>query len=215
MKKYKNILFDLDGTITDSFEGVANSFIYGLKAFGVENVKKEELGFIMGPPLRDAYMNYFGFDEETAIAAVEKYRERYRTKFLEENRVYDGIEKLLLDLCNRGYKLFLATSKPEVFATQILSHFGLDRYFTGIGAASLDKSRDNKESVLEYIFSEFKIEKEDSVLVGDRFYDLKGAEFVGIDAVGVLYGYGDMEELSQYKNVYIAKTVDDLDKFFG
>ncbi len=214
MKKYKNILFDLDGTITDSFEGIANSFIYGLKAFGVENVKKEELGFIMGPPLRDAYMNYFGFDEETAIAAVEKYRERYRTKFLEENRVYDGIEKLLPDLCNRGYKLFLATSKPEVFATQILSHFNLDKYFTGIGAASLDKSRDNKESVLEYIFSEFKINKEDSVLVGDRFYDLKGAEFVGIDAVGVLYGYADMEELSQYKSVYIAKTVDDLDKFF-
>ena len=215
MKKYKNILFDLDGTLTDSFEGVANSFIYGLKAFGIENVKKEELGFIMGPPLRDAYMERFGFDEETAIAAVAKYRERYHKKFLEENRLYDGVEKLLQNLCNRGYKLFLATSKPEVFATQIISHFGISKYFTGIGAASLDKSRDNKESVLEYLFSEFNIEKEDSVLVGDRCYDLKGAEFVGIDAVGVLYGYADMEELSQYKSVYIAETVEDLDKFFA
>lgn len=215
MKKYKNILFDLDGTITDSFEGVANSFIYGLKAFGVENVKKEELGFILGPPLRDAYMERFGFDEKTAVAAVEKYRERYRTKFLEENRLYDGIENLLSNLCHRGYKLFLATSKPEVFATQILSHFGISKYFTGIGAASLDKSRDNKESVLEYVFSEFKIDKNDSVLVGDRCFDLKGAEFVGIDAVGVLYGYGDIDELSAYPSVYLAKTVEELDKFFA
>lgn len=215
MKKYKNILFDLDGTLTDSFEGVANSFIYGLKAFGIENVKKEELGFIMGPPLRDAYMEHFDFDEETAIAAVAKYRERYNKKFLEENRLYNGVEKLLQNLCNRGYKLFLATSKPEVFATQIVSHFGISKYFTGIGAASLDKSRDNKESVLEYLFCEFDIKKEDSVLVGDRCYDLKGAEYVGIDAVGVLYGYADMEELSQYKSVYIAETVEDLDRFFA
>lgn len=214
MKKYEYILFDMDGTITDSYDAVVNSFIYALDSFGNKDYHKRDMRIVLGPPLRQSFHEQFGFDEETSIEAVKKYRERYKKYFLLEHKIYPGIEKLLKSLNDKGYKLVLATSKPLEFATKILEKFDLTKYFYFLGGASMEAKRDTKEKVLEYIFENLKIQKDKAILVGDRCYDLIGAEYMGIDAMGVLYGYGDFEELNKYKSVYLAKTVEDIDNYF-
>ena len=214
MKKYQYILFDFDGTISDSYDAVVNSFIYALDYYGNTDYHKRDMRIILGPPLRQSFVEHFGFDEKTALEAVKKYRERYNEYFLIEHKIYKGIPELLQKLCDKGYKLVLATSKPLDMATKILEKFDLAKYFYFLGGASLDTKRDTKEKVLEYIFENCNIDKSKAILVGDRCYDLIGAEYIGIDAMGVLFGYGDKEELVQYKSVYIAQTVEDIDKFF-
>lgn len=207
MKKYKYLLFDLDGTITDSFESVANCFTYALNHFGVEVKNISELRPALGPPLKDSFMNLYGFDEEKADMAVEKYRERYKIYNTLENKLYPGIEAVLSGLRDAGYKLILATSKPEEYAIKILKYFNLDIYFYDISGASFNESRSEKEDVLKYLIEKNRIENLDlAVMIGDRKYDLEAAQLLGIDAIGVLYGYGDEEELSSYKNVFLAPT---------
>lgn len=213
MAKYKYILFDMDGTITDSYDAVVNSFAYALDYYGICDYDKSNMKEILGPPLRESFVKLFGFDEKTALEAVTKYRERYRVHYLEEHKVYPGIRELFDKLVARGYKLVLATSKPLEFASKILEHHGLDGYFYFLGGASMEVKRDTKEKVLEYIFDSCSIQKSEAVLVGDRCYDLAGAEYIGIDAIGVLYGYGDVEELSRYKSVFLANTTDDIYDF--
>ena len=207
MKKYKYLLFDLDGIITDSFESVANCFSYALKHFGVEVKNISELRPALGPPLKDSFMNLYGFDEEKAGLAVEKYRERYAIYNTIENKLYPNIESVLSGLQKLGYKLVLATSKPEEYAIKILKYFDLDKYFFDISGASFDKSRSEKEDVLKYLLKKNNINDLSlAVMIGDRKYDLEAAQKLGIDAIGVLYGYGDMEELSSYSNVFLAPT---------
>lgn len=213
MKKYKYILFDMDGTITDSYEAVTKSFIYALEFYGVTDYDNSKLRLILGPPLRESFEKLFGFEGEKALAAVEKYRERYKKHFLQEHKIFPGVRKLLADLQADGFRLVLATSKPLVSAEAILEHFDLKKYFYFIGGASLDTSRDTKEKVLEYIFEKCDIDKSQAVIVGDRCYDLIGAKHIGIDAVGVLYGYGDRAELEQYDSVYLAQTPQEVYDF--
>ena len=214
MKKYEYILFDMDGTIIDSYDAVVNSFIYALDYYGNKDYHKRDMRIILGPPLRQSFCEHFGFDEKTSLEAVKKYRERYNVHFLQEHKIYPGIPELLEKLNSKGYKLVLATSKPLEMATKILEKHNLKKYFYFLGGASMDAKRDTKEKVLEYIFENCNIPKDKAILVGDRCYDLIGAEYIGIDAMGVLFGYGDEQELSKYKSVYIAKTVDDINKFF-
>lgn len=214
MKKYEYILFDMDGTISDSYDAVVNSFIYALDYYGNKDYHKRDMRIILGPPLRQSFCEHFGFDEKTSLEAVKKYRERYNVHFLQEHKIYPGIPELLEKLNSKGYKLVLATSKPLEMATKILEKHNLKKYFYFLGGASMDAKRDTKEKVLEYIFENCNIPKDKAILVGDRCYDLIGAEYIGIDAMGVLFGYGDEQELSKYKSVYIAKTVDDINKFF-
>ena len=214
MKKYEYILFDMDGTIIDSYDAVVNSFIYALDYYGNKDYHKRDMRIILGPPLRQSFHEEFGFDEQTALEAVKKYRERYKDYFLKEHKIYQGVTTLLQSLNNKGYKLVLATSKPLEFATKILEKFDLTKYFYFLGGASMEAKRDTKEKVLEYIFENCNIPKEKAILVGDRCYDLMGAEYMGIDAMGVLYGYGDLEELNKHKSVYIAKTMEDIDNYF-
>lgn len=216
MKKYKYLFFDLDGTITDSCEGIYKSFMYALEFFGISVENPEDLRPVIGPPLKNSFMDLFGFDEEKAEAAVEKYRERFSVKGLYENRVYDGVESLLKSLKSKGYFICLATSKPEKFAARCLEYFKIDSYFDFITGATLDGRINSKEDVLAHIINTVKIDNMSEILmIGDRKYDLLGAAHFGIDALGVLYGYGSKEELEICPNVGIVKTPQDIEKFLG
>ena len=147
MKNYRYVLFDLDGTLTESGEGIINSAVYALKKFGIE----PEMGTMtkfLGPPLKDSFRDFYGFDDEKCEQAVKYYREYYTTKGIFENRVYDGVEECLKKLSEAGLHLAVATSKPQVFAVKILEHFHLAQYFDYIGGAELDGSRSVKADVI-------------------------------------------------------------------
>lgn len=214
MKKYTYLFFDLDGTIIDSSEGITKCFSYALSHYGVEVDDLSELYKVVGPPLKEAFMEYYGFSEAKSIEAVAKYRERYSDIGIFECRVYDGIDNLLNKLKQSGYKIVLATSKPKKYAQRILDKFGLSCYFDFVGGADIERDISTKEQVLDYTVSSLNIEELSSVLmIGDRKYDLEGARYLGIDALGVLYGFGSIEELMGYPNIGIAKSVDEIGKF--
>lgn len=214
MKKYKYLLFDLDGTLTDSCEGIYKSFEYALNFYGVEVDDLNTLKPVLGPPLKDSFMDMFGFDEKTADEAVAKYRERFSTVGLYENRVYDGVYDMLEALKKEGYFIALATSKPEKFARVILKHFELEKYFDFITGATIDGKISTKEDVIKHIIESLEISDVDEMLmIGDRKYDLIGAKIFGIDALGVLYGYGSKDELLENPSVLLAKSPDDVVKF--
>jgi len=215
MKKYKYLLFDLDGTITDSFDSVANCFIYALSFYGINVTDKSELRPVLGPSLKDSFMKLYGFDEYKAQEAVAKYRERYTIYNTLENKLYDDIDTVIKSLKNKGYKLILATAKPEEYAIKILKYFNLYEYFYDVCGASFDESRSEKTDILKYLISKNNISNLDElVMIGDRMYDLQSAHEIGIDAIGVLYGYGDYEELSSYPNVFLAQTPKMLYNYF-
>lgn len=214
MKKYKYLLIDLDGTIIDSFEGVSRSFMYALKYYGIEVTDVKTLRPVIGPPLVESFQNLFGFDKEKALEAVEKYRERYTTVGVKEHSLYDGVEDMLAKLKEAGYFISLATSKPEKFARVILKDLELDKYFDFITGATTDGRITTKEDVIENIIKTLNIEnKSEMLMIGDRKYDLVGAQYFGIDGAGVLYGYGSEEELKKYNPVLLAKTPEDVVKF--
>ncbi len=209
--KYNTILFDLDGTLTDPGLGITNSVMHALKKRGIDIPDRSELYKFIGPPLIDSFMNFYGMDREEAVEAVKDYREYYSVTGIFENLVYDGIEELLHELKEAGYKIALATSKPEHFAKQILDHYNLSTYFDFVGGALMDESRTKKHEVIEYVLENMKISDTDKVLmIGDREHDVLGAKTMGIDCLGVLFGYGDLEELTNAGAKYIAKDVTDL-----
>ncbi len=211
MKKYDVILFDLDGTLTDPAIGITNSVIHSLKKYGIDNVSREELYKFIGPPLHESYQKFFGFSEEESFRAVEYYREYYKSKGIYENLLYEGIEDLLKAIKESGKKIVLATSKPEIFAREILRYFKLDSYFTFAAGANLDGSRTVKAEVISYALDSIGItDFTDVVMVGDREHDIIGAKTVGIDSVGVLFGYGSREELENAGADYITDTVSEL-----
>lgn len=195
MKK-KYVLFDLDGTLTDSREGIVNSIEYMLRHYQVAVKDQSELQPWLGPPLKESLMKYCGFCEEKALEGVAVYREYFDRQGIFENRVYPGIEGMLDGLKRQGCQLLVATSKPETAAVRVLEHFGLSGYFAYIGGATLDDSRVRKGDVIRYVLESCGIrEKAQAVMVGDREQDVKGAKENGLEVVGVLYGYGSREEL--------------------
>ena len=211
---YDWIFFDLDGTLTDPGEGITHSVAYALKKEGIEPPERQELYRFIGPPLVDSFMKFYGFSEERAHRAVEEYREYFRDRGIFENRVYDGIPDLLDLLCKQGKRIVLATSKPEPFALRILEHFGLLPYFTFVAGALLDETRTAKGDVIAYALSSCGITDVSRVLmVGDRFHDVKGAAANGMDCLGVLFGYGSREELTQAGATYLVATVSDIERF--
>lgn len=212
MKKYQYILFDLDGTITDPGIGITNSVMYALNKFGISD-KRENLYKFIGPPLAQSFQNYYGFDEEKAQLGIKYYREYYTVDGIFENIVYDGIEQMLRNLKQDGKKVLMATSKPEKFAKRILEYFKLDRYFDYVAGATMDEKRVRKADVISYALESYGIQDLDEVLmVGDREHDVLGAKEVGIDCMGVLYGYGDRQELEKAGAKYIIDTVEELAK---
>lgn len=213
MKK-KYVLFDLDGTLTDSQEGIMNSIEYALDYFGIQVEDRAALRPWLGPPLVDSLMKYHGFDREQALKGVEKYREYFDIKGIFENRVYDGMEALLSGLQAEGYILMTATSKPEVAAKRITDHFGLTKYFTFVGGASLDDSRVHKGDVIRYVLESNQIQDLSEVMmVGDRENDIMGAKQNGLESIGVLYGYGSRDELEAAGADHIAETVEDIARY--
>lgn len=210
MKK-KYVLFDLDGTLTDSQAGIMNSIEYMLAGYGITVENRDSLRPWLGPPLKNSLMEYYQFEEEKALLAVERYREYFDRQGIFENQVYDGIRELLQTLWDRGYQLMTATSKPEEAAMRILDHFDLSRYFVKIGGATLDDSRVDKGDVVRYVLSSAGVtDKSQAVLVGDREHDVLGAKENGIECIGVLYGYGSREELIQAGVTYVAETTEDI-----
>ncbi|MBQ6569856.1 MAG: HAD family hydrolase [Clostridia bacterium] len=208
---YKYVLFDLDGTLTDPGEGITNSIVYSLKKFGIEVTDKTTLYPFIGPPLYNSFQKYYGFDGERSQKAVELYREYYRDAGIFENVVYDGIPEVLKALKDAGKTLVVATSKPEEFAVRILEKFGLSEYFNIVAGATMDGSRIEKCDVIRYALEKCKTEEKSlAVMVGDRCYDIIGAKSVGIASIGVLFGYGSLDELKTAGADYIAETPRDL-----
>lgn len=202
---YKYYLFDLDGTLTDPGIGITNGVIHALKHYGIVVNERTSLYKFIGPPLLDSFMDYYGFTKEQSLEAIKFYREYYGSIGLLENEVYDGVKEVLTELKAKGYTLCLATSKPEDFTVRILKAFELYDYFDFIGAASMDESRNTKTAVIKHVLSTLQIKNLDEVLmIGDRHFDIDGANACGIDSCGVLYGYGDEAELKEAGARYIA-----------
>lgn len=209
MMKY--LLFDLDGTLTDPKEGITRCFQYALEDFGIYEKDVEKLTWVIGPPLMDSFMQGYGFTEEQAERATAKYRERYTPIGWKENLLYEGIPEVLSRLKEAGYILALATSKPENMAEMILEYFDLTQYFTFIGGASMDLSRARKTDVIEYVLEKLGVSDRSEVLmIGDRKFDILGAKETGLRSLGVLYGYGDREELETAGADEIAESVVDI-----
>ena len=225
MKKY--VLFDLDGTLTDPMVGITTCVQYALAAAGIEEPDLQKLTPFIGPPLKQSFMEFYGFSDEKAEQAVEKYRERFKDVGIFENEVYEGIPKLLSSLKKEGMLLSVASSKPEVFVKRILTHFSIDSYFDAVVGSELDGRRtDKKEVVAEalkrlYEKDAEKAEIEETALfdaakrkctymVGDRKFDIIGAKAEGVISVGVTYGYGSEEELLAEKPDFLAHSVDEL-----
>lgn len=206
---YQTILFDLDGTLTDSAPGIIHSVQYALKKYGIE-AAAEDLQSFIGPPLVTSFQERFGFDHDKALEAVAFYREYFTAGGMFENAVYPGIEELLGRLKQDGKRLAVATSKPELFSRQILEHFGLTSYFDFIGGAAMDESRATKTEVLAYVLETLKADPGTAVMIGDRKNDIEAAAALGTEAIGVLYGYGSREELEEAGAKVIAKTPEDI-----
>lgn len=203
---YKYILFDLDGTLTDPGIGITNAVMYALKKFNIEVNDRTELYKFIGPPLFDSFEKYYGLSKEESQLAVQYFREYFKPYGLYENTVYDGIEGMLSELKAKGFSLLLATSKPEAFAIEILKHFKLDKYFDFIAGATMDEKRVKKADVIAYALESMGItDLPSAIMIGDREHDVLGAKAVGLESIGVLYGYGDLEELQTAGATYIAE----------
>lgn len=204
----KMILFDLDGTLTDSGEGIMNCAAYTLTHYGIEVPPEEELRTFVGPPLTETFAR-FGVPLDQVEEAIRIYRSRYIPIGKFENHPYPGIRELLEKLNAEGYPLYVATSKPEGTSIEILEHFDLARYFKKICGAATDLSRNTKESVIAYLLKECGTQ-EDVVMVGDTAYDVIGAKAHGIPTIGVSWGYGLVEDMKSAGAAAIADTMDEL-----
>jgi len=205
------ILFDLDGTLTDPKEGVTKSVQFALESFGIIVDDPDDLVMFIGPPLRTSFKVFYGFDDEGAEKAVEKYRERYLPKGIYENIMYSGIDSLLQKLVDVGKTLIIATSKPTIQANTVLSHFNIAKYFTYVSGAEMGGARSEKSEVIQYALEQNNItDLSDCIMIGDRNHDILGAKAFGMKSIGVLYGYGDPDEHTKAGADYIVKDVNEL-----
>ena len=203
------ILFDLDGTLTDSGEGIIKSSAMVLKKYGLPVPSFEEMRVFVGPPLHETF-HKFGIPAEYCDDAVLLYRTRYNTIGKFENSPYPGIRELLQNLKAQGHRLFVATSKPEALSIEILEHFDLARYFEIISGATEDRSRVEKSDVIAYLLQQAG-SVEDCIMVGDTVFDVVGAKAHGIATIGVAWGYGKVEDMKNAGAAAIAETPEDLE----
>ena len=202
---YKAIFFDLDGTLTESGEGITKSVQYALEKLGVSAPELEPLKVFVGPPLLEQFMKYAGY-----------YRERYSEKGMYENTVYPGVENTLAELKRRGYRLAVASAKPTFYVTQIMDHFNLSRYFEVIAGTDLNGPKVTKSQVIEEALERMSLSdhRDQVIMVGDREHDILGARRCGIQCVAVSYGYGSIEELEKAQPLQIVASADELLNFF-
>ena len=207
MKNY--ILFDLDGTVFDTAEGITKCVQYALGKMDI-SAELDELMCFAGPPLVEMFMQKYGMSEKDALYATELYRERYLPIGWAECSPFDGMHELMQRLRAAGKKLAVATSKPERLARQILEHYSMTDDFDLVCGSEFDGTRGQKWEVIDFVLKSFGIEPEDAIMVGDRKYDVIGAKKCGLDCVGVRFGYAEPNELEEHGAVYIAETADDL-----
>lgn len=206
--KYNYVLFDLDGTLTDPGEGITNSVMYSLQKFGIEVTNRTELYKFIGPPLVESFKDFYGFSGDKAWQAVEYYREYFADRGIFENKVYEGIAKTLETLRNKGYHLLIATSNPTKYAVMILEKFNLAEYFEFVSGSAMDEKNSSKADIIRYALDMNKINPDEAVMIGDRKHDIIGAKANGIHSIGVLYGYGDIDEMLAAGADDIAHTVE-------
>ncbi|HEM6017246.1 TPA: HAD family hydrolase [Streptococcus suis] len=209
---YQTILFDLDGTLTNSGQGILNSVAYALEKMGIEEPDTANLNRFIGPPLYESFSRFYQLSPEDTQSAVDAFRVYFKEKGMFENQLYPGIIPLLEELRTAGKTLVIATSKPEIFAKQILEHFGIAHYFDVIAGASLDSSRISKADVIGYAINQLEAFPKHAVMIGDREHDIEGARRHQLPAIGVLYGYGNKQEFEKAGATMIVETVQDLKK---
>ena len=187
---------------------------YALEKFGIKENDRKKLHPFIGPPLTYSFQTFYGLSEEESKQAVVFYRERFSVKGLYENEVYAGVPEILQTLKEQGKKLIIATSKPEEYTIKILKYFDLYQYFDFVAGATMDGKRGEKSDIITYALENNHIEdKSKAIMIGDRKYDILGAKENGLDSIGVLFGFGDYEELTNAGATYIAETVDDILKY--
>ncbi|OIJ22191.1 phosphoglycolate phosphatase [Anaerobacillus alkalidiazotrophicus] len=211
MEKYKVILFDLDGTLSDPKIGITKSVQYALHKMGIVEPDIDKLEGFIGPPLQVSFSEFYNFDEQETQNAIDLFRQRFKEKGMFENKLYANIPSLLNLLNEQGFTLVVATSKPTVFAEQILEYFNIDQYFELIVGSNLDGTRVSKTEIIQCILDKYsEYELGDFIMIGDRKHDIIGANNTGINSIGVSYGFGSSEELSQFNPTYIVKSVTQL-----
>lgn len=209
--KYKYLLFDLDGTLTDPAEGITQAVSYALSYFGIHIEDRATLYPFIGPPLKDSFRDFYGFSDTQILIAEDKYREYFSEKGIFENKIYPGIRKLLASLEENEAQILLATSKPEVFAERILEHFHIREFFDFVGGATMDGTRSEKKDVVRYVLDSAGIEKPtEAVMIGDRRHDIEGARANGLDSIGVLWGYGNLNEFQKAGATYTVQNIEAL-----
>ncbi|MFZ3152550.1 MAG: HAD family hydrolase [Pseudomonas sp.] len=211
---YRNILFDLDGTLTDPREGITRSVQHALARLGIHEPDLQALEHFIGPPLLQCFMHSYGFDQATAWQAVQHYRERFAEVGLYENRLFDGVPALLQLLGEQGRTLYIATSKPSVFAEQIARHFGFAQHFKVIYGSELDGTRTDKVELIAHLLEKEQLVPETTLMIGDRKHDLIGARRNGLDAAAVAYGFGSAAELQAEAPTYHFHSLAELHQAF-
>lgn len=207
MNRYHTVFFDLDGTLTDPAEGITTCVRHALHCQGIEEENYENLTRMIGPPLAEGFAEFYGMDEAHAWQGVRDFRELFARIGVEKNILYPGVREMLEQLRGAGITLAVATSKPEPFAQAIVRRFELEGYFSLVGGATLDETRTKKAEVIAHVLAQLGLSGPEGVLmVGDRKHDVLGAAAHGIDAAGVLYGYGSREELTAAGAVCLAET---------
>lgn len=204
----KTILFDLDGTLTDSGEGIINCAALALRHYGIPVPDRQTMRVFVGPPLHESFIR-FGVPEDQAEEAIRIYRSRYIPIGKFENEPYPGVRELLEKLQAQGHRLYVATSKPEQMSIEILEHFDLAKYFTMICGASLDLSRNSKAAVIAYLLEQTGKDGE-IIMVGDTAYDVIGAKEHGIPTIGVSWGYGKVSDMERAGAMTIVDTMQEL-----
>lgn len=212
---YKYILFDLDGTLTDSAEGITKCVQYALKALGVDEPDLNKLRPFIGPPLIESFMKFYGMTEEQARTGTAKYRERFAGTGIYENKIYTGVPEMLAQLKQQGYTLAIATSKPAVFARRVADYFNITQYFDYISGPDFNGSLPTKADVVADVLAHFNLEgaqKAQALMIGDRRHDILGAKACGLKAVGVTYGYAAPGELEEAGADFIVHTPQEIMK---
>lgn len=205
---YQHVIFDLDGTITEPAEGIIGGVVYALKQFGITVSDQTTLYPYIGPPLRESFQQFHNLSASQAENAVSFYREYYSTKGIYQNQIMPGMETAFQVLREHGCHLYVATSKPELYANQILEYLKLKPYFDWVAGSTFDKTRDTKSAVIAYLLDKMGRDSQDTsdiVMVGDRKFDVIGAQEFGILTIGVLFGYGSREEFEACHCAYLAE----------
>lgn len=210
MSKYKYILFDFDGTLVDSSEGIFKSLTYAFENMGHGTPAEELLRKFVGPPLHYSFTKFCGFTSEHAYEMTEKYRERYKKIGYLENRVYDGIPEMLERLQNEGYTLGTASSKPIQFIDDICAQRDIKKYFSHIGGTQFDNIKESKTVVIENAMKALGAGNGNTLMVGDTSFDIQGAHEAGIPCCAVLFGFGNRAEFEEYKAEYIIENPGDI-----